>query len=171
MLYTGFKALAPVAIRYPKASCTPVLGSWQQLPIGKAQLIKKGQKIALLSFGTLLATAQIVADKLNATLVNMRFVKPLDEALIKTIANQHPWLVTLEENVIAGGAGEGVNAFLLAQGRQNSVINLGLPDHFVEQGTPDEMLKSCGLDAASIIQTIEKRMQSHFSGAPKAKAH
>jgi 1-deoxy-D-xylulose-5-phosphate synthase len=113
-----------------------------------------------LSFGALLSSAQQVGDALDATVVNMRFVKPLDEALILELAQNHQVIVTLEENAVMGGAGEGVNTCLLTYPCHNLVINLGIPDHFVEHALPQEMLASCGLDPATIIATIQQRMKS-----------
>ncbi len=105
------------------------------LPIGKGVVKRQGEKIAILNFGTLLPEAAAVADKLNATLVDMRFVKPLDTALILQLAGEHDALVTLEENAIMGGAGSGVNEVLMAHRRAVPVLNIGLPDYFIPQGT------------------------------------
>jgi 1-deoxy-D-xylulose-5-phosphate synthase len=163
MLYTGLMACSPAAVRYPRGSGPMVTldETCHVLPIGKAQIIRQGEHIVLLSFGSMLASATIVAEKLNATLVNMRFVKPLDETLIVALAKDHPVIVTIEENVIIGGAGEGVNACLLAHGCQNQVINLGIPDHFVEHALPEEMLISCKLDPVSILASIQEKVRNH----------
>jgi len=156
MLTTGLLACAPAAVRYPRG-CGPLVAlddKLAALPIGKASVVRQGKSLAILSFGTLLSNAAIVAAQLNATLVNMRFIKPLDEQLILEMAKTHDLIVTLEENVIIGGAGEGVGACLLKHGCKNQVINLGLPDYFVEHAGVDEMLASCGLDPAGILAAI-----------------
>ncbi len=163
MLYTGLMACCPAAVRYPRGSgpLVDLTSPYEALPIGKAQIKRHGHQIAILSFGSMLEAASIVAEQLDATLVNMRFVKPLDEELIKTLANTHQVIVTLEENAVIGGAGEGVNACLCAHGSQNQVINIGIPDHFVEHALPDEMLASCGLDPVSILANIQEKVRSH----------
>ena len=111
-----------------------------------------------LAFGTMLAPALEAAEQLNATVANMRFVKPLDEKLIAELAASHNVLVTIEENCIAGGAGSGVNETLAAQGYQGMALNLGLPDTYVEHGNPEDMLAECGLDKDGIIASIERRL-------------
>lgn len=163
MLYTGLMTCSPTAVRYPRGSGPMVTldETCQVLPIGKAQIVRHGEHIVLMSFGAMLASAAIVAEKLNATLVNMRFVKPLDETLIVALAQDHPVIVTIEENAIIGGAGEGVNACLLAHGCQNQVINLGIPDHFVEHAQPEEMLASCKLDPIGILTSIQEKVRNH----------
>lgn len=162
MLYTGLQACGPAAVRYPRGSGpqTTFDEKLQALPIGKAELIKEGKDIAILSFGAMFTTASKVAQKLDATLVNMRFVKPLDEEMIIALAKKHTLLVTLEENVVIGGAGEGVNACLQKYGHQNPVMNFGLPDYFVEHGTQEEMLASCGLDETHILEAIQKKVSN-----------
>lgn len=166
MLYTGLMACCPAAVRYPRGSGPAVALEYppKALPIGKAQLIRQGQNFALLSFGALLTNAAIVAEKLNATLVNMRFIKPLDETLILELAKKHSLIVTLEENAIMGGAGQGVNSCLITHGCHNPVLNLGIPDHFIEHGSPEEMLASCGLDPMSILTAIKEKIKQHPCG-------
>lgn len=163
MLYTGLKACCPAAVRYPRGSSPYVKldSTLKALPIGKARIIREGQEIAILSFGSMLATGKIVAEKLNATLVDMRFVKPMDEELIVEMAKTHPWIITLEENTLIGGAGSGVNGCLLENQLSNRVINFGLPDYFVEHAQPEEMLASCGLDANSILAKIQEKVRNH----------
>lgn len=156
MLYTGYHyAEGPSAVRYPRGTGTgaPLL-PLQSLPIGKGIVRRRGEKVAILSFGTLLGEARQVADKLNATLVDMRFVKPLDEALILEMAASHDMLVTLEENAVMGGAGSGVNELLMAQRRPLPVLNIGLPDYFIPQGSQEEMRAELLLDAVGIEQRI-----------------
>lgn len=125
-----------------------------KLPIGKGVVKRRGEKLAILNFGTLMPEAAKVAESLNATLVDMRFVKPLDEALILEMASRHEALITLEENAVMGGAGSGVNEVLMAKRKAVPVLNLGLPDHFIPQGTQDEARADIGLDAAGIESRI-----------------
>ena len=106
------------------------------------------------------------AETLNATVVNMRFIKPLDEALIMQVAARHTLLVTLEDNAVQGGAGSAVNECLAAQGLGNTLINLGLPDAFLDQGTRAELLAACGLDAAGILRTVQKHFETQCQVAP-----
>ncbi|WP_145525702.1 1-deoxy-D-xylulose-5-phosphate synthase [Yersinia vastinensis] len=156
MLHTGYHHNGPAAVRYPRGNGTgAVLEPLEILPIGKGIVRREGEKVAILCFGTLLAQAQIVADNLNATLVDMRFVKPLDEELILNLAANHEVFVTVEENAIMGGAGSGVNELLMAKRQLVPVLNLGLPDHFVPQGEQDEMRAEFGLDAAGIQRQID----------------
>jgi len=163
MLYTGLHVGCPAAVRYPRGSGpqTAFDSTLKTLPIGKAELIQEGTEIAILSFGAMFTTASNIAHKLGATLVNMRFVKPLDEAMIIAMAKKHTLIVTLEENVVMGGAGEGVTACLQKHHFTNSVLNFGLPDHFVEHGTQEEMLASCGLDESSLLQAIQQKVSNH----------
>lgn len=156
MLHTGYHHNGPAAVRYPRGNGTgAVLEPLAIMPMGKGIVRREGEKVAILCFGTLLAQAQIVADNLNATLVDMRFVKPLDEELVLELAASHQILVTVEENAIMGGAGSGVNELLMAKRQLVPVLNLGLPDHFVPQGEQDEMRAEFGLDADGIQRQIE----------------
>lgn len=156
MLHTGYHHNGPAAVRYPRGSGTgAVLEPLAIMPIGKGIVRREGEKVAILCFGTLLAQAQQVADNLNATLVDMRFVKPLDEELVQEMAASHEFLVTVEENAIMGGAGSGINELLMAKRQLVPVLNLGLPDYFVPQGEQDEMRAEFGLDAAGIQRQIE----------------
>jgi len=156
MLYTGFMHDGPAAVRYPRGpgSGMPVESDMQVLPLGKAELRRKGAHIALLAFGSLLQSALEAGDAFNATVVNMRFVKPLDEELINELARTHELLITLEENAVMGGAGSAVNEYLVAVNLAVRVVNLGLPDEFLGQGSREEILAECGLDAAGIRRTI-----------------
>ncbi|ANS41460.1 1-deoxy-D-xylulose-5-phosphate synthase [Serratia inhibens] len=157
MLYTGYHYNeGPSAVRYPRGNGTGApLEPLGALPIGKGVVRRKGEKIAILNFGTLLPEAAQVAEALNATLVDMRFVKPLDEQLVLELAAGHEVLVTLEENAIMGGAGSGVNELLMAKRRAVPVLNIGLPDSFVSQGSQEEVRIDLGLDAAGIRRQIE----------------
>ncbi|WP_367680762.1 1-deoxy-D-xylulose-5-phosphate synthase [Candidatus Fukatsuia anoeciicola] len=162
MLHTGYLHHAPVAVRYPRGSGTGAeLQSLQVFPIGKAIVRRIGEKIVILNFGALLPQAQQVADKLNATLVDMRFIKPLDEELLLDMATSHQLLVTLEENAISGGAGSGVNELLIAKQKLLPILNIGLPDKFISQGEQDEMRSVYALDAAGIQQQIEIKWKSY----------
>ncbi len=162
MLTTGFHLKGPVAVRYPrgKATGTALDASLQSLPLGKGVLKRQGEKIAILCFGTLLKNAAVSAEELNATLADMRFVKPLDEALIRELAGSHQLLVTLEENVVKGGAGSGVNEFLESANLEVPVLNLGLPDRFLGHGKVEEMLAGCGLDSSGISAAIISKLES-----------
>lgn len=156
MLYTGYHYQdGPCAVRYPRGNALGVeLQPLEKLDIGKGLVKRRGEKVAILNFGTLMPEAAKVAENLNATLVDMRFVKPLDESLILSMAESHDVLVTLEENAIMGGAGSGVNEVLMANRKAVPVLNLGLPDHFIPQGTQDEARADIGLDAADIEAKI-----------------
>jgi len=156
MLSTGFLHNGPAAVRYPRGAGpgAKVSRALTPLPIGKAELRRKGRDIAILAFGSLLAPALAAGESINATVVNMRFVKPLDEELLRELARTHDLLVTVEENTVSGGAGSGVNEFLSAVGLTTTVLNLGLPDRFIEHGNTDELLRECGLDADGIRRQI-----------------
>ncbi|WP_447884969.1 1-deoxy-D-xylulose-5-phosphate synthase [Serratia fonticola] len=157
MLYTGYHHnTGPSAVRYPRGNGTgATLEPLAALPLGKGIVRREGEKIAILNFGTLLAEAAQVAEAMNATLVDMRFVKPLDEQLVLEMAASHEVLVTLEENAIMGGAGSGVNELLMARRRVVPVLNIGLPDEFIPQGGQEEIRSDLGLDAAGIQRQIE----------------
>ena len=159
MLTTGFQLAGPSAVRYPRGSGSGVAidPTFAALPVGKAEIRRNGRDIAILVFGTLLETALQVGESLNATVVNMRFVKPLDRDLILELARSHELLVTLEENVIQGGAGSAVQECLTAVDLQVSCLHLGLPDRFIEQGERAELLAECGLDADGIRRAILRR--------------
>ena len=158
MLTTGFEYSGPASVRYPRgkgpgASIDKALNA---LPIGKAEIKHKGSRLAILAWGSMVTPALEVGKQLSATVVNMRFVKPLDEALILEIAKTHDVIVTVEENVIAGGAGSAVNEFLQSEAILMPILNIGLPDRFVEQGSREELLALVGLDAKGILARIEK---------------
>lgn len=157
MLYTGYHYNdGPSAVRYPRGNAVGVeLTPLEKLPIGKGIVKRRGEKLAILNFGTLMPEAAKVAESLNATLVDMRFVKPLDEALILEMAASHEALVTVEENAIMGGAGSGVNEVLMAHRKPVPVLNIGLPDFFIPQGTQEEMRAELGLDAAGMEAKIK----------------
>ena len=155
MLYTGYQCGKPAAVRYPRGNAIGVeLTPLEMLPIGKSRLIREGQKIAILNFGTLLPSALEVAEKLNATVVDMRFVKPIDIEMINVLAQTHDYLVTLEENAIQGGAGSAVAEVLNSSGKSTALLQLGLPDYFIPQATQQEALKDLGLDSKGIEEKI-----------------
>jgi len=157
MLYTGFLHNGPASVRYPrgKGPGVAVETTMTELPIGKAEIKHQGSRIAILAWGSMVTPALNAGKQLNATVVNMRFVKPIDQALILELAKSHDVFVTVEENALAGGAGEAVNSFLQQQRVLMPVLNIALPDSFIEQGTREELLAFCGLDAASILAKIE----------------
>lgn len=161
MLYTGHLLKQPAAVRYPRGigSGVAVNKEMNQLAIGKAKIVCEGQNLAILCFGTLLQQALPVAEKLGATLVDMRFVKPLDKQLLDKLSQDHQKFVTIEENSIAGGAGSSVNEYFMAQKVNKSVLNLGLPDEFVEQGTQQEIYQLLALDSKG----IEEQINSYFN--------
>jgi len=165
MLSTGYAHEGPSAVRYPRGfgpGAQPAR-DFATLPIGKAEIKRRGSHVAILAFGSMVAPAISAGEKLGATVVNMRFVKPLDEALILEMAEQHEWLVTVEENAVTGGAGSGVNECLAAHGVSVAVHNLGLPDRFVEHGEHGVLLAQCGLDAAGIEHAISNLL-THSTG-------
>jgi 1-deoxy-D-xylulose-5-phosphate synthase len=156
MLYTAFQHHAPTAVRYPRGKGTGIMPetAMTAIPLGKALTLRTGHSIAILLFGSLLLEAQAAAETLNATLVNMRFVKPLDEAMIRTLAQSHDLLVTLEDNAVMGGAGSAVNEFLCAAELSVRVINLGLPDMYIDHALREQQLLACGLDAQGIVNRV-----------------
>ncbi|HNH44585.1 MAG TPA: 1-deoxy-D-xylulose-5-phosphate synthase [Agitococcus sp.] len=160
LLYTAYQHQGCAAVRYPRGTGTGVHIDTQMtaIPIGKGEIKRLGQKVAILAFGSMLSPSLQAAENLNATVANMRFVKPLDEQLIRELAQEHSLLVTVEEHAIMGGAGSAVNEFIFAQNLGVSVLNLGIPDAFIEHASHSDMLKACGLDAQGIINTIKQRI-------------
>ncbi|MEP7044436.1 MAG: transketolase C-terminal domain-containing protein, partial [Dokdonella sp.] len=159
MLTTGFLHHGAAAVRYPRGSGSGVTVSKElaTLPLGKAELRRRGHGIALLAFGAMVAPCVKVAEALDATLVNMRFVKPLDAALLLELAASHAALVTIEDNAIAGGAGSGVAELLAAHGESAQMLHLGLSDTFLEHAGREELLAGEGLDAAGIENAVRRR--------------
>jgi len=159
MLYTASTLSSPAIVRYPRGSGpgVAVVAEMSALPVGKAQLRREGKSgLALLAFGTLVAPAAQIAEALDATLVNMRFVKPLDEELIVAIAARHRALVTIEENAVQGGAGSAVGELLAAEGLGVPLLQLGIPDRFIEHGSREGCLVAAGLDAAGLRASVER---------------
>jgi 1-deoxy-D-xylulose-5-phosphate synthase len=171
MLYTGFTLSGPSAVRYPRGTGPGVAieDDMQALPVGRAELRRRGRRIAVLAFGVMLAPALEVAEKLDLTVVNMRFVKPLDEAMVLEMARSHELLVTIEENVVAGGAGSAVNECLAAHGVQVAIANCGLPDRLIQHGSREEMLSDAGLDAPGFEQFVRNRIASLDAETPAAR--
>ena len=157
MLHTGYQYNGPAAVRYPRGSGTgiDVEQAFTEFEIGKGIVRRQGEKVAILCFGTLMHNAMPAAERLNATVVDMRFAKPLDEALLAKMANSHDILVTIEDGAIMGGAGSGVNEYLMANKLMTPTLNLGLPDKFIHQGTQDEIYAELGLDDIGIEASIK----------------
>lgn len=162
MLYTGFTHQGPAAVRYPrgKGPGATIEASMTALTIGKAQLISKGKTVAILSFGSTLAVAREVATQIDATLVNMRFIKPLDADLIKDLAASHKLLITVEENAVAGGAGSAVNELLSSIGASVQTYNIGLPDRYIEHGSRDDCLAAAELDLSGMMNQVTERLNA-----------
>lgn len=158
-LFTGFSHDGPTAVRYPRGAGAgiAVQKDMQVLPWGKGELRRKGSRIAILAFGTLLYPALKAAESLDATVANMRFVKPLDTELVAELARTHEAIVTVEDGCVMGGAGSAVLEALQAAGLALPVLQLGLPDEFIEHGDAAKLMAQCGLDAAGIEQSILKR--------------
>ncbi len=159
LLTTGFLHSGPAAVRYPRGTGpgAKIESELKPLPIGKAELRRRGSNLAILAFGSPLAAALEVGDELGATVVNMRFVKPLDQALILDLARTHTALVTIEDNAVAGGAGSAVAELLAAQNMQTSLLQIGLPDEFLEHASREQLLAEAGIDAAGLRAAILKR--------------
>ncbi|HET7157480.1 MAG TPA: 1-deoxy-D-xylulose-5-phosphate synthase [Burkholderiales bacterium] len=177
MLYTAYQMNGPVAVRYPRGTGpgVPVQHEMQALAVGKGEVKRKAQnaqgphRVAILAFGSMVHPSLKAAESLDATVANMRFVKPLDEALVLELAADHALLVTVEENVIAGGAGSAVLETLERHGVDVRVLQLGLPDRFIDQGDPGIQLAECGLTAEGILRSIRARFAgSTVSGSRAA---
>lgn len=160
LLYTGYQYAGPAAVRYPRGTGpgAAIDQNMAAVEIGKGVMRREGETVAIVNFGTLLADAMLAADKLNASVADMRFVKPLDLQLLDRLAASHSLLVTLEENAIAGGAGAGVSEYLHSQGISIPVLHLGLPDRFIDHGKHQDLLADCGLDSQGIYQAIAQRL-------------
>ena len=158
MLYTAFKMDVPTAVRYPRGTGigAAVQKEMQALPIGRGEISRQGEKIAFLAFGSMLAPCLEAAKELNATVANMRFVKPLDDDLVASLAADHNLLITVEENAIMGGAGSAVLESLESKKFSVKVLQLGLPDHYIDQGDHAQMLADCGLDKTGIMKSVEE---------------
>ena len=161
LLSTGYHHTGPSAIRYPrgKGPGQEIETGLEPVTIGKAVVRRSGKSVAILAFGSMVTPALEVAEDLNSTVIDMRFVKPLDEEIIGDMAAKHQLIVTIEENTVMGGAGSAVNEFLLASNYQIPILNLGLPDKFLEHGKVPKMLADAGLDATSIASAIKKKLK------------
>jgi 1-deoxy-D-xylulose-5-phosphate synthase len=170
MLYTGLNLDHPSAVRYPRGRGpgAKIESEMRVLPVGKAEVRRRGKKLAILGFGALVESARAAADALDATLVNMRFVKPLDTELLLELAASHQAFVTVEDNVVAGGAGSAVNEFLAANGIEIPVLNLGLPDVFLEHGSREECLAMAGLDPNGIQKSVTDWLAKRIPAQRKA---
>jgi 1-deoxy-D-xylulose-5-phosphate synthase len=160
MLYTAFQMTTPAAVRYPRGigPGVPVQKQMTALPIGRGEIRREGRDVAILAFGAMVTPSHAAGAELDATVANMRFVKPLDEALILDLAGRHALLVTVEENTAQGGAGSAVAELLEARGVTNPLLIVGLPDVFLEQGDPAILLKECGLTKDGIVSRIRARL-------------
>jgi 1-deoxy-D-xylulose-5-phosphate synthase len=159
MLYTGFRHNGPAAVRYPRGRGpgAEVLKKMSAIPLGKSRTLRQGSGLAILAFGSMVEPCVKVAEQLDASLINMRFVKPLDRAAILSAAARHSQLVTVEENAIAGGAGSGVNEILAGEGQTANILNIGLDDNYIQHGTRQECLRLAGLDSEGILAKIIRR--------------
>jgi 1-deoxy-D-xylulose-5-phosphate synthase len=158
MLEAGYNYSGPAAVRYPKGSNLCGCGGKKSQPIeiGKARVMRKGKKVAILAFGTMVGRSKYAAEKIDATLVDMRFVKPLDEELLRELAKMHKYFVTVEDSVIMGGAGSAAGEFFAKAGLTVKIKNLGLPDQFLSHGSRAEILAEVGLDEGGILKSMEE---------------
>ncbi len=168
MLYTGLQLEGPAAVRYPRGSGPGVLPEQEMraLPVGKAQLRRKGNGIALLAFGAMVGAAESIGARLDASVVNMRFVKPLDVDMVMRMADTHDALVTIEDGVVAGGAGGAIIECLAEQGKLIPVLNIGIGDRIIEHGSRGDNLADAGLDEESLYRTIDNWRPSVPAAAP-----
>jgi 1-deoxy-D-xylulose-5-phosphate synthase len=160
MLNSGFKYEGICAVRYPRGFALGEIVNKKlpDIPIGKAIKVKSGEKIAILAFGSMVNICEDVADELDATLINMRFIKPIDKRMIKIIAKTHDLIVTVEDNAVMGGAGSSVLEVISDQKIGCETLSIGIPDKFIEHGTQNEVYAMCGLNKASIIKKIVKHI-------------
>ena len=160
MLYTGYKLNQPAAVRYPRGMGPGVkpIKEMTSIPIGKSEVRRVGKNIVILAFGTMVESCEKIGERFNATVVNMRFVKPIDENIILDVCSQHDLIITVEENVIQGGAGSAVNEVIAAHSIEKRIINYGLPDRLIQHGTRDDMLEDAGLDYEGIFNFIMEQI-------------
>ncbi len=172
MLSTGLQHPGPAAVRYPRGTGTGVAAGTDlsTLPIGKGELRLQGSRVALLAFGSTVAAAEQVGRELGLSVVNMRFIKPLDRELVLAAAAQHEGLVTIEDNVVAGGAGSGVGELLNAEGVLRPILHLGLPDSYQHHASREDLLAEAGIDAAGIRAAVLKRWPQLAAGTPPLSA-
>jgi 1-deoxy-D-xylulose-5-phosphate synthase len=158
MLYTAITLDGPAAVRYPRGPGpgTRIEAEMTALPVGRAAVRREGRSgLLLLAFGTMVEPCRAIAERLDATLVNMRFVKPLDTALVCRLAASHECIITLEENAVAGGAGSAVSECLAEHGIERAMHHIGIPDRFIEHGSREDCLVMAGLDAANLERQVE----------------
>jgi 1-deoxy-D-xylulose-5-phosphate synthase len=162
MLYTAYQLNQPSAVRYPRGSGPGVEAqqAMQALPLGKGRRVRDGKRVAILAFGSLLKPALEAAEVIGASVADMRFVKPVDEALVRELAATHELLVTVEEHAVMGGAGSAISESLAAQGLLTPLLQLGLPDRFVDHGDQYKLLAAVGLDRDGILASIKARLAS-----------
>jgi 1-deoxy-D-xylulose-5-phosphate synthase len=167
MLYTGFQMATPAAVRYPRGTGpgAEIAKEMTALPIGRGEIRRRGnsfsilsKRVAILAFGSVLKAALEAGEELDLTVANMRFVKPLDEQLVRELADGHDLLVTVEENVVMGGAGSAVLESLQRAGKRVAVLQLGLPDRFIDQGDPGIQVAHAGLNKEGIVKSIRERV-------------
>jgi 1-deoxy-D-xylulose-5-phosphate synthase len=159
MLYTASTLSSPSAVRYPRGTGpgAAIAAEMTALAVGRAQVRREGRSgLAILAFGALVESARKIAERLDATLVNMRFVKPLDEGLVIAMAARHRAVITIEENAVIGGAGAGIGELLAAHGVQMPLLHIGIPDRFIEHGTRETCLAAAGLDLAGLTATVDQ---------------
>lgn len=163
MLDTALSLDSPAAVRYPRGSGpgAEIEKSGETLPVGRGRVMREGKTLAVFAFGSMLHPAMAAAEELDATVADMRFVKPLDEDLVARIANAHDFLATAEENVVMGGAGGAVSETLRRLKIDKPLLHLGVPDRFVDHGSPEELLTACGLDASGVARTLREWMQKN----------
>jgi len=173
MLSTGHLHPGPAAVRYPRGTGpgVAVQDSLDTIPVGKAQLRRRGVGVALLAFGAIVPAAEQVAEALGVTVVNMRFVKPLDREMVLELASSHRGLVTLEDNVVAGGAGSGVAELLAAEGMVVPILHLGLPDVFQHHASREQLLAEAGLDADGIRSAVLARWPELTEPGSRSATH
>jgi 1-deoxy-D-xylulose-5-phosphate synthase len=159
MLSTAYQYNGPASVRYPRGAGigAAIEKELRTIPLGKGEIRREGKEIAILAFGTMVAPSLAAGDELNATVANMRFVKPLDAELVRQLAQSHDVLVTVEEGALMGGAGSAVAEALAEAGIVKPILHLGLPDRFIDHGDAGQLLAMCGLDAKGIAASIRKR--------------
>lgn len=165
MLYTAFLYRGPAAIRYPRGTGTgaDIVQTMREMEIGKGSIQRQGQDVVILNFGARLTEAMEAAEELDCTVVDMRWIKPLDTALLTDLIKEYPLLVTLEDNAVAGGAGSAVGEWLATQDSKAEILHLGIPDSFIEHGSPQQQHSWIGLDSEGIVQAINQRRMGHHS--------
>lgn len=171
MLYTGFMLDGPAVVRYPRGSGpgAEIMETMQKLPVGRAEVKRTGSRVAILAFGTMVEPALKIAERIGATLVNMRFIKPLDTDIVLEMAASHELLITVEESVVAGGSGSAVNECLAAAGMPVAIGNFGLPDRLVQHGSRDEMLADADMTVQGIEAFVQTRIAQIESAAPATR--